>query len=65
LKKKIVLRVKIRYNHTEALAEVSPFKNKMKIKFIKPQFAITPGQSAVFYNKDIVVGGGIIDKVLT
>lgn len=65
LKKKIVLKVKIRYNHKEGLAEVEPIKNKIKVKFMKPQFAITPGQSAVFYNKDIVVGGGIIDKVLT
>jgi len=65
VKKKIVLRVKIRYNHKEALAEILPLKKKIKVKFINPQFAITPGQSAVFYNKDIVLGGGIIDKVLT
>jgi len=65
LKKKIVLRVKIRYNHKEGLAEIAPIiKNKIKVKFRKPQFAITPGQSAVFYDKDIVVGGGIIDRVL-
>ena len=64
LKKKVVLRVKIRYNHKEAKAEVTPFKNKIKVKFIKPQFAITPGQSAVLYNKDTVIGGGIIDSVL-
>jgi len=64
IKKKIVLGVKIRYNHKEAKAEVAPFKNKLKVKFIKPQFAITPGQSAVFYNKDTVLGGGIIDRVI-
>lgn len=65
IKKKIALRVKIRYNHKEALAEILPLKKEIKVKFINPQFAITPGQSAVFYNKDIVLGGGIIDKVLT
>ncbi len=65
LKKKVVLRVKIRYNHKEALAEIVPVKNKLKIKFMKPQFAITPGQSAVLYNKDIVIGGGVIDKILS
>jgi len=63
IKKKVALRVKIRYNHPEALAEVTPCKDKLRIKFKKPQFAITPGQSAVFYNRDTVIGGGIIDKV--
>jgi tRNA-specific 2-thiouridylase len=64
IKKKIVLKVKIRYNHKEARGLLSPFKNKIKVEFLKPQFAITPGQSAVFYEKDNVLGGGIIDKVL-
>jgi len=64
VKKKVALRVKIRYNHQEELAEIMPYKNKIKVKFIKPQFAITPGQSAVFYDRDRVLGGGIIDKVL-
>lgn len=64
LKKKIALRVKIRYNHKESLADLLTIKNKIKIKFRKAQFAITPGQSAVFYNRDTVIGGGIIDKVL-
>jgi tRNA-specific 2-thiouridylase len=65
LKKKVALKVKIRYNHQEASATIIPFKGRLKVKFIKPQFAITPGQSAVFYDKDKVVGGGIIDKVLS
>ncbi len=63
LKKKVVLRVRIRYNHTETLAEIIPQKNKIKIHFRKPQFAITCGQSAVFYDKDIALGGGIIEGV--
>ena len=63
-KKKVALRVRIRYNHPEAPARVMFFQDKIKIKFEKPQFAITPGQSAVFYDKDIVLGGGIIDKVI-
>ncbi|HLD83012.1 MAG TPA: tRNA 2-thiouridine(34) synthase MnmA [Candidatus Omnitrophota bacterium] len=61
IKKKVALKVKIRYNHKETLAEVLPLGDKLKVKFKEPQFAITPGQAAVFYDKDTVVGGGIID----
>jgi len=64
IKKKVVLKVRIRYNHREAPARVIFLKHKIKVKFKKPQFAVTPGQSAVFYDKDVVLGGGIIDKVL-
>ena len=64
IKKKIVVRVRIRYNHKEAAAWIIPFRDKIKIKFSKPQFAITPGQSAVFYKRGVVLGGGYIEKVL-
>jgi tRNA-specific 2-thiouridylase len=63
-KKRVAFKVKIRYNHKEMMAKAVPQGNKIKILFRKPQFAITPGQSAVFYAKDKVLGGGIIDKVL-
>jgi tRNA-specific 2-thiouridylase len=64
LKKKVALRVRIRYNHKQALADVSVFKNQLRVCFRTPQFAITPGQSAVFYKGDIVFGGGLIEKVI-
>jgi tRNA-specific 2-thiouridylase len=64
IKKKVVLQVKIRYNHKEEKALISPSGSNLKVVFQKPQFAITPGQSAVFYDGDIVVGGGIIERVL-
>lgn len=64
VKKKVAARVRIRYNHKEARAQVVPFGKKMKIRFFRPQFAITPGQSAVFYDRDKVLGGGIIERVL-
>ncbi|MFH0935647.1 MAG: tRNA 2-thiouridine(34) synthase MnmA [Candidatus Omnitrophota bacterium] len=63
-KKKVAVKVKIRYNHKEMPASVWPFGRKWKVRFRKPQFAITPGQSAVFYDREMVLGGGIIDKAL-
>jgi len=47
---------KIRYNSTEAEAIL----DKAKVVFRKPQRAITPGQSVVFYQGEEVIGGGII-----
>lgn len=64
VKKKVAFKVKIRYNHKAVPAQVAPEKGKLRVKFTQPQFAITPGQSAVFYDRDIILGGGIIDKVL-
>jgi tRNA-specific 2-thiouridylase len=64
IKKKVALKVKIRYNHKEREAELIPAVNKIKAKFNQPQFAVTPGQAAVFYSRNKVIGGGVIDKVL-
>jgi len=63
-KKKIAVLAKIRYNHKESLAYIIPYAKLFKVTFNRPQFAITPGQGAVFYDRDIVLGGGVIDKVL-
>ncbi len=53
--------VKIRYNHPGTLATVTPDNGgTAKIKLHTPQRAITPGQAAVFYQGDLVVGGGWI-----
>ena len=62
-KKKVEIKIRIRYNHKEAKADVYPDQGKLRIIFRKPQFAITPGQSAVFYLKNTVVGGGIIERI--
>jgi tRNA-specific 2-thiouridylase len=57
------IEVKIRYGAELAKATfISKNKNRAVLNFNKPQFAVTPGQSIVFYDKDIVIGGGIIDK---
>ena len=55
--------VKIRYNHPGALATVTPSGNGgAKVKSHAPQRAIAPGQAAVFYDGDTVVGGGWIAR---
>jgi len=53
--------VKIRYNHPGTPATVTPVgQGGAKVKLHAPQRAITPGQAAVFYQDDLVVGGGWI-----
>jgi len=53
--------VKIRYKSNLAKAKIlDNGKNSVKVIFQKPQKAITPGQSAVFYKKDGLLGGGVI-----
>ncbi len=65
LKDKIWVKAKIRYQHKEAEALVVPFTpDKVVVTFVEPQRAITPGQSVVFYSRDEVLGGGIIDRVV-
>jgi tRNA-specific 2-thiouridylase len=61
LTESIEVTAKIRYNHPGAAATISPLENnRVKVKLHSPQRAITPGQAAVFYQDDLVVGGGWI-----
>jgi tRNA-specific 2-thiouridylase len=56
------VKAKIRYSAKEADALISPLNNgRVHVLFDEPQRAITPGQSIVFYDKEDVVGGGVID----
>jgi len=57
-------KVKTRYKSKEIDCYVEKIDNQAKVKLKFNEFAITPGQSAVFYKDEIVLGGGIIDKVL-
>jgi tRNA-specific 2-thiouridylase len=54
---------KIRYNHPGTPATVTPTGNgSVKVKLHSAQRAITPGQAAVFYQDDLVLGGGWISR---
>jgi tRNA-specific 2-thiouridylase len=59
------VKIKIRLQCREVDAIVFPHENeKAKILFAEPQMSVAPGQSAVFYSDETVVGGGIIEQPL-
>ncbi len=61
LKKKLKCQVVIRYGHKPVTCYVYPGdNNNCLVEFARLQRAVTPGQSAVFYNQKLVLGGGII-----
>lgn len=56
--------VKIRHLHTPAPAMIERIgEGRVRVRFDEPQRAITPGQAAVFYDGDVVLGGGWIAQV--
>jgi tRNA-specific 2-thiouridylase len=60
----IRVRAKIRHRHEPAEATIENARNgEVLVTFAEPQRAITPGQAVVFYDGDIVVGGGWISEV--
>ena len=56
--------VKTRYSARNSMATLSKVikdnKEYIKVKFDEPELRATPGQSAVFYDGDVLLGGGII-----
>ncbi len=56
--------VQVRYRSEAVPVSIIPIEGgKVKLVFDEPQFGITPGQAAVWYDGDIVLGGGIIDPI--
>lgn len=54
---------KVRYTAKETEAVITPLEDgTLRVDFPTPQRAITPGQSVVFYDREIVLGGGVIDR---
>ncbi len=65
LKEPIKVNAKIRYNDPGHPATITQTGlDSIELMFDEPQKAITPGQSAVFYSDDLLIGGGIIERPL-
>ena len=65
LEKEIKVTAKVRHAGKPAEATIYPEPyGKVRVSFKEKQRAITRGQSVVFYDGNIVVGGGIIEKIL-
>ena len=57
------LKAKIRYRAKDAPCKIKDLNNKeISVEFDEARFAIAPGQSIVFYDDDVCLGGAIIDK---
>ena len=58
------VRAKVRYRAEEADAVIAPHPSgHVHVRFDAPQRAVTPGQAIVFYQDDLVIGGGVIEDV--
>ena len=57
--------VQIRYRSRPVPASIIPLEgDRLKLTFDEPQFGVTPGQAAVFYSGETLLGGGIIERDL-
>ncbi len=61
----VEVNARIRYNSPEVRAYLTPTgKDSVRVEFKEPQKSVTPGQSVVFYDGDVVLGGAVIDEAL-
>ncbi len=58
------IEVKIRYRSRPVAARLEPIQDDWLVHFEDPQAAVAPGQAAVFYHGDVVVGGGTIESAI-
>jgi tRNA-specific 2-thiouridylase len=57
--------IKFRHSPKEVAGTISPVAGgKIHVKFQEPQWGLPPGQVVAFYDNDIVIGGGTIEKIL-
>ena len=61
LSERQIYTAKLRYRMKDVQCKIHILQDGIKLDFIKPQWAITSGQSAVLYQKDLCIGGGIIE----
>ena len=55
--------LKIRYNHADIKGSVTLVDgDRVQVRFAEPQKAVTPGQSVVFYDEDVLLGGAVIES---
>ena len=58
------VQVRLRHRAPTVPATIEEAGNKLKVSLKEPQRAVTPGQAAVFYQEDRVVGGAVVSKVI-
>jgi tRNA-specific 2-thiouridylase len=56
------LAAKTRYRQADAACTFSAAEGGFRLDFAQPQWAVTPGQSAVLYDGDVCLGGGVIAR---
>ena len=54
--------IKVRYRSPDVACSLAPHDGGWRVTFDQPEWAVTPGQSAVLYDGDRCLGGGVIES---